>query len=180
MAKLKPADAVGKLVDVLESVDEGERDRVIQAALTLIGVAPTSPLPGMGARPSGGQLGARIGEQAYFDSKEPRTKIEELAVAAHYRETQGATTSTRDELKAVVKAARRNFDDNKFRRDLDNARTAGLFTRGTGKDSVVLSHYGQNYVVALPDRERVKALAKPKGAGARKKRGAKPPQRGRK
>ncbi|MCZ7597853.1 MAG: hypothetical protein M5U09_09150 [Gammaproteobacteria bacterium] len=72
-----------------------------------------------------------------------------------------AEASTQGELKEVIKAARRNFDANNFRRDLDNARTKGLFNRGTGKDSAVLSHYGQNYVDALPDREALKRLRNP-------------------
>jgi hypothetical protein len=57
-----------------------------------------------------------------------------------------------------------------FRRDIGNAKTAKLFN--AGKDNI-LSHHGEAYVDALPDRQAAAALRKGKGRrkkGARKKK----------
>jgi hypothetical protein len=170
MAKVKPIDAVGKIVAVLEALDAADRVKVIQSALTLIGDGEPSldmtdiPSPSIVAAKGRG----KDREKAYFDAKNPRTKIEELAVAARYlEEAENATSSTRADLERVIKAARRNFDGKNFRRDLDNARKANLFTRGTGRDSVVLSAHGQNYVDALPNRDALQELDKPRKARRR-------------
>lgn len=177
MAKSRVVDAVSKVVSVLESLKAGERARVVRAVLTLVsdesGKALAEVVDAGGA---GGQVlpgkGVQAGEKAYFDSKEPRTKLEELAVAARFREEkEGATASTRADIEKVVKAARRNFDASNFRRDLDNARRKGLFNSGTGKDSIVLSYFGQEYVDALPNRKEVKAKRKPKRSARVRKKG---------
>jgi hypothetical protein len=165
MAKLKPVDAVGKIVTVLETLDSEDRARVIQAALTLIGDGDAVP-EGLGAQPrSIVPFSARnkAGEKAYFDSKNPRVKTEELATAARFlEESENATSCTRADIERVIKAARRNFDARNFRRDLENARKANLFTRGSGKDSIVLSAHGQNYVDVLPNRDALKELDQPR------------------
>ena len=172
MARNKILDATNGIVAILTPLEAGERARVIQAALMVLGDSG----PEFGVREGGGGGGIKrtpgaMNEKAYFDAKEPRTKGEELAVAARFREEQlGASASTKQELKGVIKEARRNFDDGNFRRDLENARSKGLFNRGTGKDSAVLSHYGQGYVDALPNRSAVKAARKPKRAGGRRKK----------
>lgn len=67
----------------------------------------------------------------------------------------------------MISAARRNFDASNFGRDINNARTKGLFNKGTGKDAYVLSYYGQNYVDILPNRDQLKTL-KAKGSKAKK------------
>jgi len=174
MAKKKAVDAVSKLLSVLESLEAPERTRVIQAALTLLGSETQVEQfsAGRGTEVAAGRRQiTQMGEQAYLDSKDPRTKVEELAVAARYREErESATSSTRADLERVITAARRNFDARNFRRDLENARTKGFFTRGTGRDSIVLSHYGQKYVNALPNREALKSVGKAKGAGRRRGR----------
>jgi hypothetical protein len=177
MAKNKVLEATTGIVTILEPLERDDRARVIRAALTLVGEEKLPQIPSNeGGGVTGGIGGGGVGvgnAKAYFDQKEPRTKGEELATAARFREQHAdAEASTQAELKEVIKAARRNFDASNFRRDLENARTKGLFNRGTGKDSSVLSHYGQNYVDALPDRDAVKKLRNPKRAGA-KRRGSK-------
>lgn len=172
MAKNKVLDATTGIVAILEPLESDDRARAIQAALTVLGGGePSQFRSGGGGSGTDGGGGGSVGDaKAYFDQKEPRTKGEELATAARFREQHAdAEASTQGELKEVIKAARRNFDANNFRRDLDNARTKGLFNRGTGKDSAVLSHYGQNYVDALPDREALKRLRNPKRARAKRK-----------
>lgn len=174
MAINKTLEATNKLVAILEPLENADRQRVIHAAFVLLGVtasdAATTTTPAallLGAKP-GPPNGKVASEKAFFDLKQPANKGEELAVAARFREENlDATGSTKDELKAIFKAARRNFDSNNFGRDIDNARKKGIFNRGSGSDAV-LSHYGQSYVDTLPDRDAVKALRKPKGAGAKR------------
>lgn len=183
MAKNKILEATNKVVAVLQSVKAADRTRVIDAALIVLGDAPRDSGGGGigrtgGNESSGGRSeqtserghGSKVSPKSYVDGKGPEGKVEELAVAARYRELhQNADVSTKEELAEVLgeRGARRNFDAKNFRRDAANARTSGLFTKGSARGSVVLSHYGQNYVDALPDREKVKALRKPKGAGRR-------------
>ena len=66
----------------------------------------------------------------------------------------------------MIQAARRNFDDGNYRRDIENARVKGLFNRG--KTEAVLSHFGQSVVDTLPDRAGLKELKKPKRTSARR------------
>jgi hypothetical protein len=102
----------------------------------------------------------------FFQQKDPHNKLECFAVAARFLETnQNVASCSKDELKSVMgtKGARRNFDERNFQRDIDNAKQKGLFNRGADeKGKFTLSYYGQQYVDALPDRAKVKALRKPK------------------
>jgi len=151
-----------------------DRGKAIRAALTLLGSeGETFDLEVSGS--DAGAIGSGLvrrqapNEQAYFAMKKPRTKIEELAVAARYREErESAQSSTKSDLAGVFRNGRVNFDAGNYRRDLENARAAGFFTRGTGKDSATLTGHGQNYVDALPDREAATRLAKPKRAKRKK------------
>lgn len=184
MSKLSSTDALSKIIEQLQHLDEGERARVIRAVRTFFGDEGGNVGDGKRGREpndSGGtdEHQARKvqerGAKAYFDQKQPKSKLEELAVAARFREeTERADVSTQEEIKAVFGGARRTFDAHNFRRDLDNARTKGLFMRGTGRNSVQLSSYGQSLVDALPDRQKVKDLTPPKGSKKpRKKAGRK-------
>ncbi len=175
MPKPRTVDAVSKLVAILETMEKEQRGRAIRAALTLLGDETLEgiTLPGGSITEAPSQR-LQLREKEYFDQKNPRTKVEELAVAARYREErEAAASNTQADLKNVIIAARRNFDATNFRRDLENARKAGLFTRGTGKDAIVLSHYGQTYVDTLPNRDALKQLQKPKAARRRRARGTK-------
>lgn len=169
--------ATTKIFEILQPVEQADRSKVIQAVLTLLGETTVSFSAGSPVNPAGGASTAtspaipvnkNTDEKSYFLLKKPNNKIEEFAVAAHYREEiLGHTTSTKDDIKAVISAARRNFDNAHFSRDLGNAKRSGLFNKGNGRD-IVLSHYGQSYVDALPDREALKSVEKPKGAGAKR------------
>ena len=176
MVKNKILDAATRMVGLLEAMNSEDRTRVIQAVLMLLGESPIAA-----AAPATATLGAQapfvppaaasrgpIGsEKAFFDLKQPANKGEELAVAARYREEAlNATQSTREELKAIIQAARRNFDDGNYRRDIENARVKGLFNRG--KSEARLSHFGQSVVDTLPDRAALKGLKKPKRTSARR------------
>lgn len=160
-------EATSSIVATLEPLESDERKRVIQAAMTVLGEQaaqlPTGSNDKGSSRGNGDNESGDGDAKSFFEQKAPKSKGEELATAARFRELfEDAETSTKEELKAVIKKARRNFDDHNFRRDVDNARRSqGLFTKGTGKDSYVLSHYGQNYVDAMPDRDAVKKLRRP-------------------
>ncbi len=149
-----------KIHDLLEPLESEERQRVIAAALTLLGEQAEGTIPP-------GTPAATGTAEAYFKSKQPQTKIEELAVAARFRELQQDQQAHRkNDFQAVFKAARRNFDSHKFSSDIRNAKQAGLFTRSS---EITLAHYGVSYVDALPDREAVKRLRKPKKTGRKRK-----------
>jgi hypothetical protein len=163
-AKRNVASVTSDIYDLLEPLAPDERLRAINAALTLLGTSlvastpaatPSSPYP-VGVAPR--SIGNTAAE--FFASKDPHSKIEELAVAARYRENENdARTHTKEELQEVFRAARRNFDARNFHRDMDNARVRGVFTRDK---EITLAYYGQQYVDLLPDREAVKALRRPK------------------
>ncbi len=171
MAENKILKATNSIVSSLDSLDSDERMRAVQAALSILGegavsMSNMSNAPRIDETPGAVTGGAMTAKQ-FFDAKDPKTKIHQLAVAARYREEHlGADASSKDELRQVIKDARRNFDATNFRRDLNNARTKGIFNRGTGRDSAVLSHRGQNFVDTLPDQEAAKKVL----SGQRKKK----------
>jgi hypothetical protein len=166
------SETATKLLALLEPLSAGDRRRVVDGVLVLLG---ETNQPTVGAAPSLHRAGAVASggtggnAKEFFDAKEPNSKIEELAVAARFRElTGGAESHSKADFETVFKNARRNFDAVHFTRDLDNARTKGLFNKGSGKDAAVLAYYGQNYVDALPNREALKQVRAPKGSGLRK------------
>jgi hypothetical protein len=186
MTKTSMADTSTKLYDLLKSLSPDERKRAISATLLLLGddaidlgglqsreVRTPPERTGTDQQKSSGEPTADgLTAKQFFESKQPEgrllTKIEELAIAGHFRELSGqGDTNSRDELRSVVRDARRNFDIRHFRRDIDNAKKAGLFNRGADN---TLSHYGQNYVDALPDPEKLKALRLPGAKRRGKKR----------
>lgn len=160
-----------KLYQLLSPLTPEERARIVQSTLILFGDQET-PIVGTGggnlnpAQPSQ-QLGS---EQEYFQTKNPKNKGEELAVAARYREEkQRAETHSKADLKKVITDARRNFDDKNFGRDLNNAkRQAGFFNTGTARNASKLSYYGQQFVDALPNRDAAAKIKRPTVKRARK------------
>ncbi len=149
MATNEIVKATTGIVSLLESLESEERNRAISAALTLLGESqvpaaapPASGLGGSGVgRSTSASASASEGKdeigshKQFFASKVPKNKGEEIAVAARYRELKdGASVSTKDEIKAVINGARRNFDANNYMRDLNNARTKGLFNRKPATD----------------------------------------------
>lgn len=176
MAKSDLASTTTEVHALLKGLESADRQKVIQAALTLLGDVYV-PLTSSGNGHGGGTAGTTnqptgIGStgtaQQFFESKQPKNKVEELAVAARYRElSQGAEGHSKDDFAAVIKAARRNFDSNNFRRDLSNAKTSKYFNLGKANS---LSYQGQKFVDALPDREQaaVPSRGRKKGKAAGK------------
>jgi hypothetical protein len=184
VAKAKLQDIVPKLVTLLGKLDPDDRVRAIQAALLTLGDSAVPAGLGMGTGTGGnggggagagaGSVGGPMTPQAYFKAKKPSTKIEELAVAARYREEYAnADTSSKAEIQGVVLKARLNFDASNFNRDINNAKRAKLFNFGGGRDAHMLSAYGQDYVDALPNREAVKELSPVKRRARGRKKAAK-------
>jgi hypothetical protein len=166
------SETATKLLALLEPLSPDDRRRVVDGVLVLLGEA-TQDIRGRTSdqqRTAAGHGASATGTaKAFFDSKQPNSKIEELAVAARFHElTSDAESHSKADFEAVFKNARRNFDSVHFKRDLDNARTKGFFNKGSGKDAAVLAYYGQNYVDALPDRDALKQIRAPKGSGQRR------------
>jgi hypothetical protein len=175
MSKENIVEIAGKVCTLLQPLESSDRQRVIQASLVLLGESVMPPTPqGGGAPPLAQPAGfppapsnpSQVNAYQFFQQKDPQNKIECFAVAARYLELyQSSPSCSKDELKSVIaKEARRNFDDKNFRRDIENARTNGLFNRGADeRGKFTLSYYGQQYIDALPDHAKVKTLRKPNG-----------------
>jgi hypothetical protein len=168
---LKIPEITTKIYDLLHPLEQSDRQNVIDAVFTLLGQARTSNTPNtIGALPY--EINKSLSEssipdiKAFFDAKDPQSKIEEIAVAARYRELYlNESSNKKDDFIPLFKQARRNFDANNFKRDLDNAKTKKLFNRGAEN---TLSYYGQKYVDTLPNRADLKKISKPKKAGRKK------------
>ncbi|MHB1141926.1 MAG: hypothetical protein ACYC1T_09230 [Sulfuricaulis sp.] len=160
MTKKSIADTSAELYKLLEAFSSEERERIVRGTLTLFGDSGVE-LSNDGGSTSSGSSGFKVNSKdakAFFDQKAPNSKIEELAVAARFRElTSQAERHTKEQFKEVATGARRNFDNNNFARDINNARNSGLFNKGGSiKEGFTLSYYGQNYVDVLPDREKLR------------------------
>ena len=164
------SETATKLLALLEPLSADDRRRVVDGVLVLLGEPIKQGATDRGHGHPSREADAAAGTaKKFFDIKQPNSKIEELAVAARFRELRGESEShSKSDFEAVFRDARRNFDSVHFTRDLDNARTKGFFNKGAAKDAAVLAYYGQNYVDALPNREAVKQVRAPKGSGLRR------------
>lgn len=100
----------------------------------------------------------------FFEQKNPQSKGEELAVSARFRELSlNQDTHSREDFIQVFKLARRYFDSNNFKRDMDNAqRKSKLFLPSLARGTYQLSAFGQKYVDTLPTRELLGELKIPR------------------
>lgn len=172
------AGTTQKLHKLLKGTSPEDRQKIIAAVLTLFGDAPlpvggasnsgTGGAAGGAAQHGAGGAAGKPGARQFFQTKSPKKKVEELAVAAYYHEQyeNGVAGTTRDDFERIYKDARRTFDKVHYNRDLGNAKTAKLFNTGTDN---LLSHYGQDVVDALPDRAAVKAIPRPGKVSKKKK-----------
>lgn len=175
MSKVASIDVLSKIVADLERLDKADRARIIKAVRGYfeLGGAEAggdedsdNPAPTLRKAKSGSESAA-----TFFDRKQPKTKLEELAVAARYREESvNADVSSQEQIKAVFDEARRHFDGGNFRRDIENARGRGLFLRATARNEFRLSATGQKIVDALPDRKAAREL----GGGRKRPKGKRP------
>ncbi|MFX1521790.1 MAG: hypothetical protein ACFFCD_17935 [Promethearchaeota archaeon] len=156
------ASITTKIFNLLINLESDERKRVVNAALTLLG----EPLSQHDSAENGesNENASHAGElsdaKTFFHQKEPKTKMEELAVAARYRELKlSEQVHDKNNLEEVFTKARINFDTHNFKRDLSNAKIKGFFIKGR---EIKLAYYGQQFVDTLPDREATKQLKKPR------------------
>lgn len=169
----KNLGAISKqMYDLMDGLEPDERAKVVNSVQQLYGdAAPVSSggasaaantaLPGGATTP---QQRASTTEQHFYAEKSPKNKGEMLAVAARYLEQHGGgDVHQTNDFAAFFKDARQNFDRNNFLRDMKNAtHQAGLFTKGMPKGQYQLSYFGQQYVDALPNREALTKLKRPK------------------
>lgn len=171
-------NAVTTLYETLLPFSSEERIKIVVASLALLGEpARVSVMPSAvqihndKVQTVKDSVANDVGSSKdFFDDKSPASKGEEFAVAVRYLElTTGRETFGRDDLERVIQEARRNFNRDKFKRDLENARVAGFFTRGMGRDEIRLLYAGQRYVDLLPDRAAAKEeLQKARKGSARR------------
>jgi hypothetical protein len=178
MKKGKSASNLGelsnKIYSLLHNVEPKERARVLSSVTHLFGDSPISanvvsqPQPSIpsAVTPQPHINQGNVTPQQYFRDKAPQNKGEMLAVAAKYREDyRKAQSHTSEDFANFFGEARQNFDRKNFGRDMKNAQSqALLFTKGTPRGQYQLSYHGQQYVDALPDRDAIKNLRKPKGS----------------
>lgn len=177
---LNPGEVVGKIYDLLKDLEPPERNRVLRSTKDLFDEtaelyaenSDATPLRVSERGTTPPAVGHQLSAQEYFDHKDPRNKGEELAVAAMYlEEAEEREVCNQDDLKRIIREARRNFDSAHFARDIANATCqAGFFNKGTSKNEYRLSYFGQQYVCKLPDREAAKQGRRPvrKSKSARK------------
>jgi hypothetical protein len=157
------AEASTEMFALLESFEPDERVRIVSGTLTLLGdPVPTHVNSGgsSGTAAAAARTVTTGTARAYLDAKAPRGVSELLAAAARFHEenNNGAPTTKADFAAVIHTQGRRNFDSSNFARDIFNAQTAGYFNKGgSADDGYQLSNVGQDYIDALPDRE--KALA---------------------
>jgi hypothetical protein len=187
MAKKTIAEASAELFKLLEPFDSAERARMVNGTLMLLGdaqlpaAAPSQhnhQPPGVPPVVPGGAI-VFTAARKFFADKAPQGVVESLATAARFFESSGGSAAlTKEDFAAVFEGARRNFSAPNFARDIDNAVRGGYFRGGgSAKRGYTLSHHGQDYVDALPNRETAKAIERPKATGPgkpKKKKATKP------
>jgi hypothetical protein len=176
MAKTKKsaADASRELYDLLEPFEASERARIVNSTLLLFGDAPLAP-GGAALAPNAGtqhhaQAQTNTTARAFLDAKDPRQKVEVFAAAARFHELQNnGEGATKEDLQRIIQTeGRRSFDAKHFARDMSNAQAAKLFNRASQAGVYTLSHVGQDYVDALPDRSRAAEIKKAARGGTRR------------
>ena len=149
----------------------GDRDHLFRAiwlweSLEVGGVTPAGPQPPAGPAPPAqpGNLTAK----SFLAQKDPQTDAERITCLAYYLTHHKATT--RFKTKALV-AANVDAAQPKF----SNAAVAVMNAAGSkylsaaGKGDKQITVHGEKLVDALPDREKVNALRKPRRRKAKKK-----------
>ncbi len=185
MAKAKQSVALvtKSIYDLLEPFDAGERGRILnsvigpfrrgslRAAAVVLAVAVAVPVLAAAVAPDADLVRRRrSGPISTTRTRRIRTR--------NLPRRQGISNTPRvpffalkaDFQRVISTEARRSFHDGNFGRDIDNARAAKFFNPGgSAATGFTLSHVGQNYVDALPDREKAKAVKKAAKSGKKRK-----------
>lgn len=176
MSSVNLGEISKNLYDLLSSLEQEDRQRVITSVLALFGdtaVAQVSiknnshALASFNSHGPGTPSSSEIGTaKDYFAQKDPSNRGEMLAVAARYLElTTSKEVMNKNDIEQVFKDSRRNFDGKNFSRDMRNAvHNAKFFLSGGERETYKLSFYGQEYVDALPDKDLARDIKKPGNA----------------
>jgi len=162
-------DALGKILQILEALDERARNRILNTVDTFFGRRGASD-PGelvSGVSTSKVDEGKPYSEvqfskqtppspKAFLLEKQPQTDVERVACLAfylaHFRDMPHFKTV--DISKLNSEAAQLKLSNTAYA--VSNAKTAGYIT-GATKGSAQISAAGERFVLALPDRERAKS-----------------------
>lgn len=146
----------------LRPLSSPERLRIIESVLALLGedtrvLATATKYTSSPKEPhrtsSSEKHTASNSTRAFFEAKRPLNKAEEYVVAAALlKKTTGKATFSKDDLARMIEEAGRSFNRDKFKRDFENARAAGLLSRDARSNTLTLLPRGQQYVDQLPQR----------------------------
>ncbi len=168
MSKVNLGEVSKELYDLLAGLDEDDRARVVTSVMALFGDAPINFNNTAGSNSGAGGYDEQVSNhngsaKDFFSQKAPENRGEALAVAARFLElNEDREIVSNEDLHQVFKDARRNFDSKNFSRDMRNAVHNGkFFLSGGERNTYKLSFYGQEYVDALPEKEKAKAIKKP-------------------
>jgi hypothetical protein len=187
--------ALVKVIDALETLDNADRQWVLQAAASKFALSmQTLPTGLAGGGSAGGQPhlggGASDGSGAqrsikqldvktFMKGKNPNSDIQRVACLAYYLNHARDVTAfkTADITRLNVEARGRDFN---ITRAIDNASRATTgYLSPIGKGQKQLSAFGEEIVEALPSQETVKVVEANRKAtkrGSKKKRGKKGPK----
>lgn len=162
------------IVRALRSLPEQDRERVLESVCSFLGMSslvrgtasttayssPTVQGSSLGPdNPSGSSLFSertRLSPKEFMLTKEPQTDVERIACLAyyltHYRDTQHFKTVDLSELN--TEAAQPKFSNASYA--VNNASQSGYVVSAPGGQKQ-LSALGEQFVLALPDREAAKS-----------------------
>jgi hypothetical protein len=168
-AQATELEALQTVIAVLQSLDEEARDRILQSAITFLGVSPGHPTTAV-TRTAGPvstvseetsslsdfSTDRSMSPKEFLLEKQPRTDVERIAVLAyyltHYRDIPHFKTL--DLSKLNTEAAQPKFSNTA--NSANNAVKRGYLVPAV-KGHRQLSAAGEQFVRALPDRDAARA-----------------------
>ena len=152
-------DCLRSVIEVLDPFDRETRLRILRTVQTFFGLDNGAQTDLKAARPSDLSFADRpsLSPKEFLREKQPTTDIERVACLAyyltHYRDTQHFKTL--DISKLNTEAAQIKFSNAGFA--VTNATNAGYLS-AVGKGDKQLTAQGEDFVNALPDREKAKTV----------------------
>ena len=175
------AETTSRIHEIVKDLSEKDLAKVLNAVLALsASEARVSFQPATSVEPverNRSTLKGAVGDHSaceFFENKAPQSKVQELAVAARFRELSSSEVKhSKKDFEKIFSSARRNFDAENFPSDMRNAKKDGFFMKGTkNARSHQLSYAGQNFVDSLPDQQAAKkAMNKKRVKRQTKKKG---------
>jgi hypothetical protein len=170
MSKTSEHDALQQIINSLNNFDEEAKLKLLRTAMVFFGLdtklhvpsgeyAHSVPASSGNGGPQSNTFSNKenISPKDFVMSKEPKTDIERVACLAyyltHFRETPHFKTL--DISKINTDAAQPKFSNAAF--TVTNATNSGYLTTAS-KGNKQISAIGEQFVIALPDREQAKAV----------------------